>query len=284
MREKIKKKKILLTFLALLMIFAFTPFVLPIQAKTNEGIKFLVLFEKENGERVSTPFAVILQPSYYKLTIEKSNGNGEAFFFVNPAFFSQAIIEWQNWWILHDAYTCAGLKYLIPEKPDFPNITIAIFGKQGLFVVNYTVVVFKYGELQDVYPVEVVLPNDFEPYEITYVKEQSFYAPINTTILPLKYHEKYIPSWWNGTQWISDFGEERIILTPFEYQWYHAKSLLLEKLWRQGLAKVDLKELEEVKWIVSHSESYSPLAWGTNIPLDIEEFKYYTHILQEIWG
>ena len=281
MRKKVGK--IVLVILALLTIFAFTSLILPIQAKANEGIKFLVIFEKENGTRVSTPFAVILQPSYYKLVIEKSNLNGEALFFVNPAFFSQAIIEWQNWWVLHDAYTYAGLKYLIPEKPDFPNITIAIFGKQGLFVVNYTVVVFKYGELQDVYPVEVVLPNDFEPYEITYVKEQSFYAPINTTILPLKYHEKYIPSWWNGTQWISDFGEERIILTPFEYQWYHAKSLLLEKLWRQGLAKVDLKELEEVNWIVSHSETYNPIVWGLNANLSLEEMQYYNEVLNKIW-
>jgi hypothetical protein len=284
MREKIKKKKILIIFLALLTIFSFTPFILPIQAKTNEGIKFLMIISKEDGSRVSTPFAIILQPSYYKLVIEKSNGNGEAFFFVNPAFFSQAIIEWQNWWVLHDAYTYAGLKYFIPPKPDFPNITIAVFGKGGLFVVNYTVVVFKGGELQDTYPIEVVLPSNFEPYEITYVKEQSFYAPLNISVINLKYHEKYIPSWWNGTQWISDFGEERIILTPFEYKWYHAKSLLLEKLWRQKLADVNMEEWAEVRWIVDHSETYNPIVWGLNANLSLEEMQYYNEVLKKIWG
>jgi hypothetical protein len=276
------RKKILVIFLTLVLL-AFTPFVLPIQAKTNEGIKFLVIFEKENGERVSTPFAVLLQPSYYKLTIEKSNLNGEAFFFVNQAFFADAIVEWQNWWVLHDAYTYAGLKYFIPEKPDFPNITIVTFGKGGLFIINYTVVVFKGGELSSIYPVKVVLPNDFEPYTIEFLKEQSFYAPLNTSVINLKYHEKYIPSWWNGTMWISDFGEERIILTPFEYQWYKAKSLLLEKLWRQGLAKVDLKELEEINWIISHSETYNPIVWGLNANLSLEEMQYYNDILKKIW-
>jgi hypothetical protein len=278
MREKLGK--IVLVSLALILLVSAIPIV---STTSEEGIKFLVLFEKENGERVSTPFAILLQPSYYKLTIEKSNLNGEAFFFVNPAFFADAIIEWKNWWVLHDAYTYAGLKYLIPPKPDFPNITIAIFSKQGLFVVNYTVVVFK-GGLQDVYPIKIILPNNFEPYTIEYLKEQSFFAPINTTILPLKYHEKYIPSWWNGTMWISDFGEERIILTPFEYQWYKAKSLLLEKLWRQGLAIVDLKELEEVNWIISHSETYNPVVWGLNANLSLEEMQYYNYILQKIWN
>ena len=242
-----------------------------------------MILKKEDGSRVSAPFAVILQPSYYKLVIEKSNGNGEAFFFVNPVFFTDAIIEWKSWWVLYDAYTYAGLKDFIPPKPKYPNITIAIFGKQGLYTINYTVVIFKGGELQEIYPVEVVLPNDFEPYEITYVKEQSFFAPINTTIIPLKYHQKYIPSWWNGTMWISDFGEERIVLTPFEYKFYKAKVNLLETLKMQKLASVNDNELAEAKWIVKHSECYNPLAWGINIPCELEELKYYNEVLKKIW-
>jgi len=275
------KGKILVLLIGLLVLISLIPIAF---ANENEGIKFLAIFRKEDGSRVSAPFAIILQPKYYKLLIEKSNGNGEAFFFVNPAFFSQAIIEWKNWWILHDAYAEAGLNYLTPPMPNFPNITIAIFGKQGLYIVNYTVVVFKYGELQDVYPIEVILPNSFEPYEIKYLKEQSFFAPINTTVLPLNYHEVYTPKWWNGTQWISDFGEKRIVLTPFEYQWYKAKSLYLEKLWRQKLSNVNLKELEQINWIISHSETYNPLVWGLNANLSLEEMQYYNEVLNKIWG
>jgi hypothetical protein len=279
MREKLGK--IVLVSLALILLVSAFPIV---AATPEEGIKFLVILKKTNGERISAPIAVALQPKYYKLLIEKSNGNGEFYFEVPEAYFAVSLIEWQNWYAYYDACKYAGITYAAEwVKPKYPNVTLAIFGKGALFVVNYTVYIFKTG-LKDTYPVEIVLPNDFEPYEIPFLKEQSFFAPINITVINLAYGQKYVPSWWNGTMWISDFGEERIILTPFEYQWYKAKSLLLEKLWRQGLAIVDLKELEEVNWIISHSETYNPVVWGLNANLSLEEMQYYNYILQKIWN
>jgi len=269
-------RKILVIFLALATIFAFMPFVLPIQAK-NEGIKFLVLLQKQNGERVSAPISVILQPKYYKLTIEKSNLNGEFYFIVPINYFANKIIERKNLYVLYNAYTFAGLKYLIP-KYEYPNITLVIFGEKGLYVYNYTVYLTLWGDLLDVYPIEITLPNDFKPYSIPYLKEQSFYSPINKTIIPLSYHQTYIPGKEYG------FNEERVILTPFEYKFYNAKLDYLITLKIEKLAPVNDTELAFTNWLVYHSETYNQLAWGVNIPLDAEELKYYTHILQEIWG
>jgi hypothetical protein len=217
------------------------------------------------------------------LLIEKSNGNGEFYFEVPEAYFAASLIEWQNWYHYYDACKYAGITYAAEwVKPKYPNVTLAIFGKGALFVVNYTVYIFKTG-LKDTYPVEIVLPNDFEPYEISFLKEQSFFAPINTTVINLAYGQKYVPSWWNGSMWISDFGEERIVLTPFEYKFYQAKVNLLETLKLQNLAKVNDNELAEANWIVNHAETYNPLAWGINIPCDLEELRYYNSILNEIW-
>jgi len=279
MRGKILGK-IILVSLALILLFS----AFPIASTTSEeGIKFLVILKKENGERVSAPIAIALQPKYYKLLIEKSNGNGEFYFVVPEAYFATSLIEWKNWYAYYEACKYVGIAYIAENvKPEYPNITLAIFGKQGLYIYNYTVYISKLG-LFDTYPVEIVLPNDFEPYTIEFLKEQSFFAPINTTIIPLKYHQKYIPSWWNGTMWISDFGEERIVLTPFEYKFYKAKVNLLETLKMQKLASVNDNELAEAKWIVKHSECYNPLAWGINIPCELEELKYYNEVLKKIW-
>jgi len=268
------KGKILLNLvLALLALILLIP-MFSINCSTSENIKFLVLVHKENGERVSVPIAVILQPKYYALTIEKSNTNGEFFFEVPVAYFASSLVEWKNWWRLNDIYTYAGLKYFIPPKPDTPNVTLVIFGKEEAIIFNYQIILNKEG-LFDEYPVEIVLPNSFEPYEVPYLKDQSFFAPINKTIIDLSYGQKYIPS--------PDFGEERIVLTPFEYKFYKAKVDLLTVCKIQKLIVVNDAELEEARWILNHSETYNPLAWGTNVPCDLEELKYYNEILKKIW-
>ncbi|MEM2259981.1 MAG: hypothetical protein QXP52_00200 [Candidatus Aenigmatarchaeota archaeon] len=271
--------KIGIISIALVLLISAIPLV-----SSCEGIKFLTILMKANGERVSTPIAVVLEKKYYTFTIEKSNGNGEFFFFVPEGFFATSLAEWNWWYNYYDACKKAGITYVAEEvKPEYPNITLYIFGKEGIYIYNYTVVISRLG-LFDTYAIEIILPNDFEPYQVPILAEQSFFAPLNTTLIELKWHQKYVPSWWNGSMWISDFGEERIVLTPFEYKWYLARLNFLEVCKIQKLVKVDDNELEEAKWIVSHSETYNPLIWGINNQLEPEELKYYNEILKKIWG
>jgi hypothetical protein len=262
-------KKIALILLAIALI----PLVSIIPVSANENIKFLILLKKENGSRVSAPIGVVLDK--YKITIEKSNLNGEFFFTIPKTYFESYLAEWQNWYSYYDACKLAGIEYIaLQSKPDYPIIKIAVFGNKTLFVYEYKVYIFKEG-LKDTYAIEIILPNSFEPYKIPFINEKIFFSPINKTVINLNYGETYTPELLQ---------EERIVLTPFEYKFYKTKLLFLQSLYYQKLEKVDLKEIEEINWIVTHSECYNPLAWGTNIPIDIEELKFYNSILQEIWN